>query len=182
MAKRKSITATVATCKKSAKLPNWNKPLLKKKFVCKNQFISEQVRNLTPEERSGSKGKEVALAAVEAVNRLERQGAIVKLEATRQINDEIEKGHKKADELTKKATSIFDSLFTKLNAQNPIALAFSEGQKELDKLKESLKGLSPELQKQAIAIQTKLNADKFVFGAARYRFKRLRSARPSRKF
>ena len=71
----------------------------------------------------------------------------------------IEKAKEKVKELGKTYADTFVNLNQKLNAENPVALAFAEGKKELDALKESLRGLSPELQNQAVAIQNKLNGN-----------------------
>lgn len=78
----------------------------------------------------------------------------------KKINDEIDKGKKKVDDLGKAYKSVFDNLSVKTNSQNPFVQLFSDSRTELDKLKESIKGLPEELQKAAIASQQALNKNK----------------------
>lgn len=131
---------------------------IREKIRLQKQFYGEQAQALTREERNGSKGTELALQGVAAVNQLERQGAIAKFEAQKRINEEIDKAKTKVKEIGKTIDNTFDDLFVRLAKDNPIASVFLEGDKALKTLRENLKGLDAELQAKAISMQQKLNA------------------------
>lgn len=67
-------------------------------------------------------------------------------------NKEVEKGRDKVEDLGKSWKSNFDSLYQRANANNPLSLFLHRSASDADKLKESLKGLPPELQKIALAM------------------------------
>jgi hypothetical protein len=69
------------------------------------------------------------------------------------FNKSVEKGVEKVRDLSKSWTSAFDSLYQRANADNPFALFLQKSATESDKLKESLRGLPPELQKLAFAMK-----------------------------
>ncbi len=75
------------------------------------------------------------------------------------IEKDIEKSKEKIKELSKTYNETFDNLFQKNNSENPIYKVFAEGEKALNSLKDSLRGLAPELQSVAEALQQKLNAN-----------------------
>lgn len=80
-------------------------------------------------------------------------------EKLKKFNEEIEKGKKKVEELGKVYKSTFAELYSKQNAANPFVAVFSEADKALTDLRKNLAGLSPELQAQAVALQTKINSN-----------------------
>lgn len=84
-------------------------------------------------------------------------GAIV-LENKLQV--EIEKSKIKVGELGKAYKSVFDSLAQKSASNNPFVSLFFDSRIELEKLKESLKGLPEEMQRAAIASQQAINRNK----------------------
>ena len=69
------------------------------------------------------------------------------------INDDLDKSKKKVEELGKSYKSIFDNLSGKVNSNNPFVSLFFDARSELDKLKDSIKGLPEDLQKAAIGAQ-----------------------------
>ena len=87
-----------------------------------------------------------------------RQAEKAKIAAEKREKD-IEKAKQKIAEFGKTANSVFDNLFQKANANNPFALLLSESDKAAKDLKETLRGLSPELQATASKLQQKLNND-----------------------
>ena len=88
-----------------------------------------------------------------------REAESRRIEELKKRQDDIKKGTDRARELGKQYNSVFDSLQAKRVADNPIASVFLDGQKALESLKESIRGLSPELAAQAIAMQRELNAN-----------------------
>lgn len=70
-------------------------------------------------------------------------------------NADIEKATKKVDELGKRYTDTFDNLFVSTSKGNPFASVFSESDRAVDKLRENLKGLKPELRAIAEQLQAK---------------------------
>lgn len=73
---------------------------------------------------------------------------------------EIEKGIEKVKELGKTYNSVFQNLSLKSNSNNPFVQIFAESRSELDKLKDSIKGLPDDLQRAAIASQQAINRNK----------------------
>lgn len=65
----------------------------------------------------------------------------------------VDQEEKKIEELGKTWTSAFDSLSQRTSGENPFAAFLAKSQTEADKLKESLKGLPPELQKIAFTME-----------------------------
>ncbi len=74
-------------------------------------------------------------------------------------NADIEKATNKAEELGKRYRETFDNLFVSTSKNNPFASVFAEGDRAIDKLRENLKGIAPELRAVAEQMQQKLNAD-----------------------
>lgn len=70
----------------------------------------------------------------------------------REINTQVDKAMAKVTELAKTWTSAFDSLYQKSNSENPFALFLQKSASESEKLKDSLRGLPPELRKVALAM------------------------------
>lgn len=79
-------------------------------------------------------------------------------------NADIKKATEKVAELGKQYNSVFDTLFAHTNKENPFVSIFGEGDKALKILRENLRGISPELEAVAVAMQQKLN-DTALFGA-----------------
>ncbi len=96
----------------------------------------------------------------EAALRLEEK----RIEAEKKRIADIEKAREKVKELEKAYLSVFDSLYQKTGANNPFVVVFSEGDKALQMMRESLRGLPPELQAVAVQMQQKLSANA-LFGA-----------------
>lgn len=90
------------------------------------------------------------------------------------IKQSVESGKNKVKELEKTYLSVFDNLYQKLNSQNPFALFARESDKELNLLKENIKGLPKTLadaflkmQSQASGLklfELRLNNNLDVFG------------------
>lgn len=73
---------------------------------------------------------------------------------------DIKSATEKVESLGKRYTETFDNLFVSTSKNNPFASVFSEADRAADKLRENLKGLSPELRAIADKLQSKSNADK----------------------
>ncbi len=73
------------------------------------------------------------------------------------LNKSVEDGKKKVEEMGKKYSSTFDDLFARSQKENPFAKLFADGDSELKKLRENLKGLDADLQLKAVAVQQKIN-------------------------
>ncbi len=82
-----------------------------------------------------------------------------RVEAAEKFRKSVEQGREKVKELGKTFTDTFDNLFQKTGANNPFAAVFSEADKSLKSLRENIKGLTPELQAAALAMQNNLNAN-----------------------
>jgi hypothetical protein len=76
------------------------------------------------------------------------------VKAEREFAESVEQGKKKAKELHDAWDGAFGGLFQKLNSDNPFALFLLRSASESEKLKESLKGLSPELQRVALIMKS----------------------------
>jgi tape measure domain-containing protein len=137
---------------------------IKEKIRLLKEYNFEQLKALTPEERNGSKGRDVAFQSDASERKLLLQQEILRLDTNKKTNDEIEKGKKKVEELGKQYQQTFDHLFSKSNSQNTFVSVFSEADKAAKNLTETLKGLSPELQTVARQMQQKLNDDS-IFNA-----------------
>ena len=87
--------------------------------------------------------------------RVAKQNEIAKKRA-----DNIDSAVKKVDELGKKYADTFDNLYIATSKNNPLAQVFSEGDKAIDKLRENLKGLKPELLAIAESLQKTANDNK----------------------
>ncbi len=74
-------------------------------------------------------------------------------------NEDIKRATEKVGELGKVYIKTFDDLFSKSDKNNPFVSVFSEADKALTDLRKNLAGLSPELQAQAVALQTKINSN-----------------------
>lgn len=83
----------------------------------------------------------------------------IALKAQEKFNKSVEDGKKKVDDLGKKYSETFDNLFARSEKENPFVKVFADGDSELKKLRENLKGLDAELQEKAVAIQQKLNSN-----------------------
>lgn len=68
-------------------------------------------------------------------------------------NRKVEEGKEKIESLKEKWRSAFDSLYQRANTNNPFALFLQRSATDAEKLRESLKGLPPELQKTALAMK-----------------------------
>ena len=99
--------------------------------------------------------KSLEQAAKYENDRIEKQNA-----AAKKRLEDLEKAKTKIDELGKKATETFDNLFVSSSKDNPFAQIFSESDRAIDKLRENLKGLSPELRAVAFQLQQKTDSNK----------------------
>lgn len=133
---------------------------IKEKIRLTKQLAGEQIKALTPEERGGQKGSEISLNAVAQVNDLMRRGKTLEFETQKSITDEIRNTEKRVKDLGKAYSDVFSNLSVRVNASNPFVSVFSEARTELDKLKDSIKGLPEELQRAAIQSQQTLNRNK----------------------
>ena len=111
-------------------------------------------------------------------------------------NTDLKAATQKADELTKKYRETFDNLFVSTSKDNPYASIFSESDRAVDRLRENLKGLSPELKAIAEQLQAKQDSNKLfetridnsldVFGlrdeANNYRFPKADSLVDKKRF
>lgn len=132
---------------------------IKEKIRLQKQYISEQAQNLSPEDLNGAKGTQFALESVETINKLQYQGEIARLNAEKQITGEIEKSNQKIKEIEKSSTELLDNLYRKNGADNPFAQVFFDADKAIKTVRDSVKGLSEEMQSAFVAMQDKLNAN-----------------------
>jgi hypothetical protein len=75
------------------------------------------------------------------------------LKRSEEFNKSVEKGMDKVRELPKNWNSAFESLNQRVHTNNPFALFLEKSATDADKLKESLRGLPPELQKTLFAMK-----------------------------
>jgi hypothetical protein len=94
--------------------------------------------------------------SIEQYNKIEKQGQEAAIKST-------ELGISKVKELKSNWDSAFNSLYSRANADNPFALFLAKSASESDKLKESLRGLPPELQRTALAMRA-IADSKELFG------------------
>lgn len=78
--------------------------------------------------------------------------------AEKAFRESVEKGKDKVKELKGAWDSAFDSLYQRSAAGNPFALFLQKSADQTEKLKKSLAGLPPELQKVALAMNAAANA------------------------
>lgn len=132
---------------------------IKEKIRLQKKFAADELKSLTPEERNGAKGAILSLRTVDTINRLEIESEVLRLKAQKQSNEEIEKGKEKVKQLGETYRSVFENLSNKLNSNNPFLNLFSEADKSAKTLRETIKLLSPELQKAALTLEGKLNSN-----------------------
>lgn len=77
--------------------------------------------------------------------------------AEKAFRESVEKGKDKVKDLKEAWNSAFDSLYQRSAAGNPFALFLQKTESETEKLKKSLAGLPPELQKVALAMNAAAN-------------------------
>lgn len=88
-------------------------------------------------------------SAIEAEERL--------AEANKKRLEDIDEAKEKVKQLEQQYISTFDALYLRANSDNPFVAVFSEGDRALKDLRENLKGLPPEVQAVAEAMQQKIN-------------------------
>lgn len=115
-------------------------------------FGRDSIKNLSSEDAKDGKGLEIARKTAIEISKINTQIAISSVNAQAQINAEIEKGKEKVKELGKTYTDTFSNIFTSTSS-NPFFNIFNESDKAIDKLRENLKGLSPELRTVAEQLQ-----------------------------
>lgn len=133
---------------------------LKKQIEINNQFALSAKRNLSPEDLK--EGKDLDIAFKNAADNARIQGQINTLQLTsqKQIADELKNNERRVIDLGKAYKSVFNELSAKVNSDNPFVVIFAESRSELDKLKDSLRGLPEEMQRAAIASQQAINRNK----------------------
>jgi hypothetical protein len=112
--------------------------------------LSKQSRvdNVKPADSTAAEAQ--ARKFQDQLSRIEDEGREYRAKKER---ENIEKGIAEVNKLGKTWNSTFDSLFQRANADNPFALFLQKSASDADKLKEAIRGLPPELQKTAIAMQ-----------------------------
>lgn len=80
-------------------------------------------------------------------------------EMAERFRKSLEAGNEKVKELGKTYTETFENIFQKTNQLNPFSQVFSEADKTLQTLKNSIKGLPADLQNAAISLQNNLNSN-----------------------
>lgn len=123
------------------------------------RFQQDLKSNLSTQDLLSGKGFEIDQKTASDISKLENQLAVSRFNTQTQINAEIEKGKDKIKELGKTYVETFANLNTKLNSNNPFVNLFSEADKSAKTLRETIKLLSPELQKAALALEGKLNSN-----------------------
>ncbi|HEX8287440.1 MAG TPA: hypothetical protein VF556_05565 [Pyrinomonadaceae bacterium] len=132
---------------------------LREQITLSNELAAAKTKNLTSEEFNSGKGLIISRENAANIAKLENQILLAQVNSQKQLNEEIEKGKKKVEELGKSYANTFDELFIRAAKDNPIASTFLEGEKALKSLRENLKGLPAEMQNAAIEMQQKLNGN-----------------------
>ena len=133
---------------------------LQQQIVLSDKLLAARTQNLSSDDFKAGKGLLLSKENEAGVNKLNSQILLTNINLQKQINDEIKKGTDKVKELGKAYQSTFDDLFVKTSRDNPFASIFSESDRAVDKLRENLKGLSPELKAIAEQLQQKADSNK----------------------
>lgn len=132
---------------------------LRKQIAETQKFSDERLKALTPEQRNGSAGKQIAAETDEAIKSFNSQITLVQINSARAIDEEIKKAKEKVKDLEKTYISTFESLYSRTGASNPFVAIFSEADKSLKELRQNLRGLPKELQDAALITQKELNSN-----------------------
>ena len=133
---------------------------LKEQILLSDKLFAAKTQNLSSDDFKAGKGLLLSRENEANVSKLNSQILLTQINSQKQINDEIKKGVEKAKELGKAYQSTFDNLFVETSRDNPLAQVFSEGDRAIDKLRENLKGLKPELLAIAESLQKTANDNK----------------------
>lgn len=132
---------------------------LREQIALANDATKARLRVLKPADFTA--GKDVLINAENAANiqKLNNQILQTQINLQKSEAEETEKVKNKVKELNKAYIETFDSLARKTGQNNPILQVILEADSAMKNLKESIRGLSPELQAQAIKMQQTINSN-----------------------